>query len=124
VKLYVSKVLEALDELADVREQRRLWLASSGEVSSLVEVCCGLFDDSGLGDAMNKGSVFGADVDGSLHQLRRRLQQIVRTHAQSPATAILDDPEMVTVRSLAQEIASAVRTSSARASPSGGSAAP
>ena len=55
----IEHVRWALEELSDEREQVRLWLSdgSAGkEVSSFVEAQCILFDDSGLGYALETNS--------------------------------------------------------------------
>jgi hypothetical protein len=60
-----SKVVACLRELADRSFQERVWLASSGpEISSITEATCGLFDDSGLDIALEKGhTVFTEEID-------------------------------------------------------------
>ncbi len=52
-------VIWALDELASRAEQERLWLSdgSSGEVSSLTEAICGVFDDGGVSRALDSNSL-------------------------------------------------------------------
>ena len=57
-------VISCLQELADYDFQRRVWLASTGPaVSSFTEAVSGLFDDSGVGDALEKySSVFSPDI--------------------------------------------------------------
>jgi hypothetical protein len=57
--------------LADYDYQKRVWLCGSGpEMSSLTEAVCGLFDDSGLGDALDKGqSVYSVEVDTLLRRI-------------------------------------------------------
>lgn len=65
-------VEEALRELSDERAQERLW-SSSGEtdVSSLTEAKSRLWDDSGLGDEMERGVVYTKEIDALLRQTRR-----------------------------------------------------
>ena len=70
-------VEDALRELSSESEQRRLWFAASGEVSSFVEAHCHLFDDSGLGDALGRSEVvYTWAVDNRLRLLRDLLRQV------------------------------------------------
>jgi len=93
-------VRDALRELADEAYQRRLWTEPQGpEVGSLTEAICRLFDDSGLGDALDNGQeIFGPPVDSLLVGLGDLLDGI---DVQQQPRAILDDPFMVDVRRLA-----------------------
>ena len=75
--IYPHLVKEALAELADTSYQRRVWLASAGPVvGSFDEAVCQLYDDSGLGDALERGSgrVFSAEIDEALTALGAQLQ--------------------------------------------------
>lgn len=57
-----------------------------------------LWDDSGLGDAMDRGVVYDEAVDARLQQLRTALRAI---DPNAPVSDILANPEMKTVRTLA-----------------------
>ncbi len=102
--LGVSAVLhehveDALRELADEREQRRLWLADSGGVSSLDEATCHLFNDSGLADALAKpGSVYSWAIDNGLRLLRDLLRSV---NANLPVEELLATPALVPVQTVA-----------------------
>ena len=53
-------VEDALRELADESDQRRLWLSSGehgAEVSSVTECISKLWDDGGLGEVLDRGDV-------------------------------------------------------------------
>ena len=100
MQVYEEMVRDALSELADAEYQRQLWtsLTPSGQ-SSFEECWERLFDDSGLGDALDgQTEVFGEQPDQSLRELDAALRQV-------PANASADDviasDEMVLVRSLA-----------------------
>ena len=100
-------VVGSLKELADKGYQERLWLASSGdEISSLTEAVCQLFDDSGLGDALDRNNrVYGDPVDHMLRQLDGILRQLPRnTHP----SIVIDDPKMEMVRNLASRVLSLI----------------
>lgn len=101
MQVYEEMVRDALNELADEEHQRRLWtsLTPSGQ-SSLEECWERLFDNSGLGAALDsRTQVFGEQPDQCLRELDEALRQV-------PATASADDviasDEMVLVRSLAK----------------------
>ena len=95
-------VEDALRELADADAQARLWRADSGpEISSLDECACRLFDDSGLGDALDKGEVYGPDLDTGLRELRRALSKIDRNQ---PVSQLLAAPGVAQVRRSAQAL--------------------
>jgi len=96
-----EKILDALRELANRDIQRRLWLAESGEVSSLTEAMSSLFDDSGLARALERDEVvFGVEIDALL----RRLGKVSRLvdKLQNPED-LLHDPRMEAVRSIARQ---------------------
>jgi hypothetical protein len=94
---------DALREFADEARQTVLWTAAAGrEVSSLDECRCRLFDDSGLGDELERGAVvYAPDVDQQLMSLRRVLKAV---DGRRPPEAILRDPGVVRARSLAASI--------------------
>jgi hypothetical protein len=95
-----DKVQEELRELANRDVQSRRWLASSGpEISSFTEAVSGLFDDSGLGDALDQGGVvYSPAADRLLRELETAIRRV--NSSRSPAQVIADK-EMETVRSLA-----------------------
>lgn len=95
----------ALRELADEREQRRLWLATGGnggEVSSFEECVCRLFNDSGLDDLLDRpGVAYSYPIDDRLRLLRLALR---RVDEQRPPAVVLNDPALSEARALAQEV--------------------
>jgi hypothetical protein len=95
----------ALRELADEREQQRLWLSTGtagAEVSSLDECVCRLFDDSGLGDELDRDRVvYTPGIDGRLTLLRKAMKRI---DSKRDPQAVVDDSRMAEVRNLAAEI--------------------
>ena len=87
-KLSIHLVIESLRELASEDEQRRLWLSdgtNGADVSSFIEAQAGLFNDSGLGDRLERGeAVFGdgrADRFSSSHPGGRRRRSLHRLSA-------------------------------------------
>lgn len=107
----IQRVQWALEEFSDEREQRRLWLSDGSggkEVSSFVEAHCGLFDDSGLGDALERNSTgFGEQIDRQLVLLGTLLRRI---DSRRVPQEIIADPLMSRIRSLAADALQALRS--------------
>lgn len=95
-----SVVREALRELSDEDYQRRVWLAASGpEIGSMTEAVERLFDDSGLGDALDESSTtYLRETDSALNELDSLLKQM---GDRRPPDVILSDPRLRRVRELA-----------------------
>jgi hypothetical protein len=106
----VTNVLECLQELADEKFQHRVWAVSSGpEVSSFSEAICGLFDDTGLGDAIDRGQdVFGKEADNLLWLIGREAAQIDRRW--SPEQ-LLSSEQLRRIRELAAQALTLVQAS-------------
>jgi hypothetical protein len=97
-------IIDCLEHLSNREEQVRLWLldGSSGEVFSFDEAMCCLFDDTGLGDRLQKGgAVFCKEADVLLCELEIKL---VAINSSRPIMKIINDPKMEEVRVLAREI--------------------
>jgi hypothetical protein len=94
---------DALRELADEADQRRLWTASTGpEVSSLTECVCRLFNDSGLTVELERGrEVYAPEIDQRFLELRRLLSRVDDKRAPE---AVLGDPLLAEARSVARLI--------------------
>jgi hypothetical protein len=92
-----DKVIHYLRELADETYQQRVWTGQSpAEMSSLTEAVCGLFDDSGLGDALDKGGpVFTDEIDGLFRELD---VAIYKVNSSGHHSNFLQSPEMARVR--------------------------
>ena len=105
-----EQVLDALDELADERQQRQLWFstgAGGADVSSLVECRCRLFDDSNLGMALDRDQVvFDEPIDRELRSLRAALRRIDDAR---PPDEIVDDPALKDVRTRAADVLRSLR---------------
>lgn len=107
----IEHVRWALEELSDEREQVRLWLSdgSAGkEVSSFVEARCILFDDSGLGYALERNSTgLGEQIDNQLVLIGTLLRRIDSSRAPQD---IIADPLMSRVRAAAAEALQALQS--------------
>ena len=92
-------------ELGSEAEQRGLWLGQGtqtvGEVSCFVEACCGLFDDSALGEKLySSGTEFGAEVDTALKEVDKLIDAIDDDRTEEE---IIADPMMANVRRVASD---------------------
>jgi len=96
-------IIARLKELSDYDFQNRVWLASTGpEISSFTEAVSGLFDDSGLGDALEKCTqVFSSDIDLLFRTLDKELHDI---NERRPPEAIITDPRMARVRTISASL--------------------
>ena len=96
-------VEDALRELADESNQRRLWLAAEGpEVSSFIECVSRLYEDSGLILALEEGrTVYTPSIDAAFTRLDRLLSRI---DGRRPPDDILNDPLLGEARALARQL--------------------
>lgn len=103
-----STVEDALRELADALRQRELWMSSGEpEVSSLTECTSLLWDDSGLGDALEAGEVvYSPDIDAQFDALSVALEEL---DGSRPPREILDDPALAQVRGIASRLLVSLR---------------
>lgn len=101
---YLNKALvfECLEQLKNRELQENLWLGKvPNQQSSFEEAVAGLFDDSGLGIALEKGETgFSAATESRLRELS---QQLSKVRARAPAE-ILRDLGFARVRDLAANI--------------------
>jgi len=97
--------LWCLEELANRDEQERLWLGrTKGEMSSLEEAWCGLFDDAGISRALESGYMrkkFSVEFCQKLELLRDVLRQLPEM---SPPQIVIEHPKMEEVRRLAADL--------------------
>jgi hypothetical protein len=101
-------VRSALAELADETYQRRVWTGQSGgrEIASFIECVESLFDDSGLGDALERNEeTYGSAISDNLESIHALLGRI---DGQRSSDEIILDPLMLRVRSLASTILQAM----------------
>jgi hypothetical protein len=95
----------SLEELASVEVQQRLWLGDSlGEASSFQEAICGVFDDSGLGRAMESGWIaerFGNDITSKVAELGTLVDKVPPN---LPPREIIGLPLMADVRRVSREL--------------------
>jgi hypothetical protein len=102
-------VRAALKELSDFEYQSRVWTGrgAANEMASFVECVVQLFDDSGLGPALDSGHpVFAPAIDAELRALDDLLRRVDDT--QRP-DELVQDPAMRPVRDRAAAILRAIR---------------
>jgi len=110
-----QSVYDALCELGNIDEQKRLWLstgANGAEVSSFSEAVEQLYTDTGLSDALLCGRT---GLSQELNERFRKLNELLKTvnHRHGPSRTI-DDPAMIDVRLLANEILQTLEEESAK----------
>lgn len=95
-------IKEALAEIADNTFHSPLWRGESVEIGSAIEAYSQLFDDSGLGDALESGTVFDAAIDERLRQLDTSLRALEL--ARVGTEELLADPRFRTISERAAEV--------------------
>jgi len=99
-----SHIEQCLKELSDSEFQQRVWLRGEGpEVSSYSEVVCQLFDDTGIGDQLDKKTdefIFSQELDLIFRQLNLLFYTI---DYKMPITDILSHSDWKKVRQLSSQ---------------------
>ena len=99
LRAQIETAIDALEELSDIGVQRRRWSRNRGEMSSFTEAVESLFDDSGLGDEIEKGrSGLSAEAVTALAALSTALRTI---DPKRMPDEVIRDPAMQKVRELA-----------------------
>lgn len=102
MRVYEDKIVAALRELADREYQARVWTGRAlPEMSSFVECVEALFDDSGLGSALEEGDAFGDSIDA---QLRVLSEVVDRIEIDEPYEVLAADAHFDQATQLAVEI--------------------
>lgn len=98
-----SQIYNCLRELADYEFQKRTWLASTGpEVSSFPELISQLFDDTGLGDALeNDFTGFDTQTNEALRDLGKAVSKV---NQKLLPGKLLESREMGSVREMASRV--------------------
>ena len=111
-------VRQALQEFSDPELQRQLWLSdgSNGSlVSSFTEALEHLFDDSGLGHALEAGKAgLGIEAEAALVELEKALRKVDDDHGPEKT---IDDPTMVKVRAIATRLLDLIPSEPPESSP-------
>ncbi len=109
--VYRDNIIDALRYLADADYQRRAWLASSGPiVSSFSEDVCQLFDDTGLGDALDRGeTVFNDTIDDKLRVFNELVRKVDYSR---PPAELLESEDIANLRQFASSLLSEILATS------------
>jgi len=100
--VYKNLVHDGLTQFAmSAPEQVALWGGHTDEQSSFVEAYEALFDDSGLGDSLRRGPVYGPEIDLALRQLRAALDAVnEETHLE----ILTESAALAEIRSIAARL--------------------
>jgi len=101
-----KKVLKwSLEELSNIEQQRRLWLGQSkDEMSSFEEACCGVFDDSGLTRAFDKGLVERDYGEGVASMVKELGVLVGSVESNLSPKDVIQHRAMTRMRSLSKEL--------------------
>lgn len=111
-RIVYRDILEsALEELSDIRYQRRIWLrGDANEVSTMSEAVAALFNDSGLDTALAaNGPVFTAEVDAMLRDLRLRLRASLERERVLGTSVVIESSAWCSVMDQAAEVLRALK---------------
>ena len=109
IRVYDEAVVECLREFADEEMQKVLWRSTGApEVSSFIECSCRLWDDSGLGDAMDRpGVIYSQDIDDKLRRLKAVLRKVDQDQS---VDDLLQDPNLRKARRMAAALVADLAT--------------
>jgi hypothetical protein len=101
--IWKGRIQAALSDMADEQFQRRAWTGIGPEVSSLVEVICGLFDDALLREYVEKyTSTLAPKTLSDVRDLDRKIQSLDTDHLDTlPVLEVIDSPQWVEIRDMA-----------------------
>lgn len=101
----------ALEELSDAEFQQNVWVIGSPvEVASMTEAVAALFDDSGLGLALEKGGVvFTQEADSELRELRKILGFSLLDERKHGTAAVINSPKWRAARDRAARVLKLLR---------------
>lgn len=98
---WIDSVIEALTDLADLDAQVSGWISDDGPqwFNDPGELCCFLFDDTGLGDLLEKGPVFSPELDAVLSEIGVVTDRVDFTQR---TETLLKDPDWLLTAALAR----------------------
>lgn len=100
--ILLEHLVESLEILQDKETQIRAWTGADEQPLSYIETICGLFEDSGFNDAIEKGEAspfLGDELTNLLLQIGNLVERI---DVKSPLD-IAELPEMEEIRHLSQQ---------------------
>lgn len=104
--IWKGRIKSALADMADEQFQRRAWTGAGPEVSSLVEVICGLFDDALLLEYVEQyRETLPPKVLLDVRDLDRKIERLDTDYLDTlPALEVVDNPQWVEIRGMAESI--------------------
>lgn len=111
--VYDDLVLSGLAQLAAAPSEQAISWAGlrDGEMASFIEAIETLFDDSGLGDALDRGRVYSRESDDALRSLRR---MAILMDDQQPIGQLVEDPNLASIRALAADLLPRIESGASR----------
>ena len=107
-QIWKGRIISALDDMADEQFQRRAWTGKGPEVSSLVEVICGLFDDALLLEYVDQySSTLPDEILSDIKTLELCVDRLDKNLDTLPELEVIDNPEWVKIRGIAQRLKTA-----------------
>ena len=102
--IWKDRIQAALSDMADEQFQRRAWAGIGPEVSSLVEVICGVFDDALLSEYVEKyASTLAPKTLLDVQDLERKIQSLDTDRLDAlPVLEVIDSPQWVEIRDMAK----------------------
>ena len=111
-RIVIDEIVEsALRELSDAEYQQRVWVAGSpDEMSSMDEAVAALFDDSGLGVALEVNEItFTREADAELRELRAMLRSSLADKQAHDTAAVMSSAKWRNVRDHAAHVLKLLR---------------
>lgn len=103
--LYLYMIRQDLADLANASYQWRVWTGRDPDMmDSLVERVESLFTDSGLGEALESGAVFGDPIDSAFRTLGSVVDRLMELEDHRPIEEVLAMPEAERCRRIAQSL--------------------
>ena len=105
-EIWKNRIGQALTDMADIEFQRRAWMGHGPEISSFVEVVCGVFDDALI-------SLYFKQYDDEISRDAHRLLNVLDNKVSEIDTEsiryrepqqIIDDPRWTVIRHIAQDL--------------------
>ncbi|SFQ83429.1 hypothetical protein [Hymenobacter arizonensis] len=107
--LWKRKVLDAIQDLADLGYQKRAWLGGGEEVASFVETVAALLDDSFFDQFLDEAPRSQTQLDDDSWAAMDQLRKLIYAYEEAETDdAILKDPKWHEVVKQAREVMSLV----------------
>lgn len=109
-KTWKDHILTALGDIADRDFQRRAWTGTGPEVSSLVEVVCGLFDDALLHEFVEKyNATLSQKVLSDVRDLDSKIKDLDTDYLNTlPILDVIDSPQWIEISQIAYNLKTAL----------------